>query len=91
MVSSSDFLADGTVAEGMATSLADVASEGVIDDPQAPETYGVGEGAPVIRFDVGQAQRGLTLGKTIEGARNGARDASAHQDVIRARQHCPVK
>ncbi|MGH0038040.1 MAG: DUF4340 domain-containing protein [Myxococcota bacterium] len=63
VVSPVDFPADEIAADAIASTLAKLSNEGVIDEPQSPETYGLGEDAPRVRFDVGQTQRGLTLGK----------------------------
>jgi hypothetical protein len=58
-----DFPADAATADGMAGALATLASEAVLEDPQPPEVYGLGEGARVVRFGVGGAERVLRIGK----------------------------
>lgn len=58
-----DFPADAANADGMAGALATLASEAVIEDPQPPAVYGLGEDARVVRFGVGGAERELRIGK----------------------------
>jgi hypothetical protein len=50
MVAPVDFPADGANADAMASALATLASEAVIEDPQPPAVYGLAEGARVVRF-----------------------------------------
>ncbi len=50
LVAPLEFPGDAVALDGVASSLADLASEGVIDDPQPPEVYGLGEDARVVRF-----------------------------------------
>ena len=77
-----DFLADGTVAEGMATSLADVASEGVIEGPQAPSVYGLEDGATVIHFLAGGQEHALRLGKLSPVGGNTYASTAAEPSVV---------
>ena len=58
-----DFPADAANADGMAGALATLASEAVIEDPQPPAVYGLGEDARVVRFGVGGAEHALRIGK----------------------------
>jgi hypothetical protein len=44
------FPADEAALSGMTSNLAELASEGVVAEPQAPEVYGLGEGAQEVRF-----------------------------------------
>ena len=64
-----EFPADRTTLEGMTEALAELASEGVIESPQAPEVYGLGEGAARVRFGTEAGEHVLRLGgKTPVGA-----------------------
>jgi hypothetical protein len=63
VVSPVDFPADEVAADGIASTLAKLASEGVIDDPQEPEAYGLGDDAARVRFEAGEKQETLVLGK----------------------------
>jgi hypothetical protein len=56
-------LGDPVALDGMASALAEVQSEATIDAPQAPEVYGLGEGAKVVRFRAKGEERTLRLGK----------------------------
>jgi hypothetical protein len=59
-----EFPADGFAADGLASSLATLASEARLEDPQPPAEYGLDEGsARIVRFRVGEAQHELRLGK----------------------------
>jgi len=57
------FPADAFAADGLASSLADLASEAEFEDPQPPEEYGLGEAARVVRFRAKGEEHGLRLGK----------------------------
>lgn len=56
------FPADEFSADGMAGALAQVASEAVVEEPRAPEVYGLGDGAQEIRFTAAGTQQLLRLG-----------------------------
>jgi len=58
-----EFPADEVTADGIASTLSKLSSEGVIDDPQARDVYGLGESASSLRFHAGDRDRTLTLGK----------------------------
>lgn len=58
-----DSPADATNADGIAGALATLVSEGVIEDAQARSVYGLADGAKVVRFGVGGAERELRIGK----------------------------
>lgn len=57
------FAAEETAVEGMASSLADLASEGVIEEPQPSDVYGLGEGATVVHFLAREKEHTLRIGK----------------------------
>lgn len=58
-----DFPADPVAADAIAGALATLASEAVIEEPQAPAVYGLGEGVQIVRFAAGGAERELRIGK----------------------------
>jgi hypothetical protein len=58
-----DFPADPTAADAIAGALAGLASEAVIDEPQGPEVYGLGEGVRVVRFSAAGVEHELRIGK----------------------------
>lgn len=58
-----DFPADPTAADGIAGALATLSSEAVIEEPQAPEVYGLGEDARVVRFSAEGEEHELRIGK----------------------------
>jgi len=58
-----EFPADAFAADGLASSLATLASEAALEDPQPPAEYGLDEGsARIVRFRVGEAPHELRLG-----------------------------
>jgi hypothetical protein len=57
-----DFPADAFAADGLASGLAGLASEAVLEDPQPPDEYGLGEGARVVRFTAGDVEHVLRIG-----------------------------
>jgi hypothetical protein len=57
-------LADGTAVDGMASSLAELASEAVIESPQPAAVYGLDAGERVVRFAAGEVEHELRVGKT---------------------------
>ncbi|UCE84637.1 MAG: DUF4340 domain-containing protein, partial [Deltaproteobacteria bacterium] len=57
-----DVRADAFEADGLATALAELESEQVLEDPQPPDVYGLGESARVVRFEVEGVARDLRLG-----------------------------
>ncbi|MBS1107063.1 MAG: hypothetical protein H6Q91_2565 [Deltaproteobacteria bacterium] len=66
-----EFPADGSNADAIASALAGITSEGVIEEAQGAEVYGLGEGARVVRFRAGGADQELRTGKkTPIGANN---------------------
>ena len=65
------FPADPSTADGLASALVGVVSEGVIEDAQGAEVYGLGAGANVVRFRAGGVDHELLTGKkTPIGANN---------------------
>lgn len=58
-----DFPADAPNADAIAGALATMSSEAVIEDPQPPEVYGLGEGVQVVRFSAGGREQELRIGK----------------------------
>jgi len=65
------FPADPSTADGLASALVGVTSEGVIEDAQGAEVYGLGAGAPVVRFRAAGVDHELHTGKkTPIGANN---------------------
>ncbi len=56
------FPADAFAADAMAAALSQITSEAVLEDPQPPEEYGLGEDASVIRFQAGETTHELRLG-----------------------------
>ncbi|MEN8183739.1 MAG: DUF4340 domain-containing protein [Myxococcota bacterium] len=55
--------ADPTVVDGLVGGLAELISEGAIDDPQAPEVYGLGAGASRVGFRRADGEGELWLGR----------------------------
>ncbi len=65
------FPADPSNADGIASALVGIASESVIEDAQGADVYGLGAGAPVIRFRAAGVDHELHTGKkTPIGANN---------------------
>ena len=56
------FPADAFAADSLSSSLAELVSESVLDDPQPPEEYGLAAGARIVRFRAGGQDYGLRLG-----------------------------
>jgi len=63
LVSPLEFPADTYTADNLASTLATLASEAVLEDPQPPDEYGLGDGARVVRFGAGEALHELRLGR----------------------------
>jgi hypothetical protein len=59
-----DRLADDASADGMASSLAELASEAVIEEPQPAAVYGLDAEDRIVRFRAGDAEHELRIGKT---------------------------
>lgn len=57
-----EFPADEITLNGMASSLAQLASEQVVAEPQAPEVYGLGEKARIVRFETSEGEHVLRIG-----------------------------
>ena len=65
------FPADPGNADGLASALVGITSEGVIEDAQGADVYGLGDGAPVLRFRAAGTLHELRTGKkTPIGANN---------------------
>ena len=62
LVSPVDFPGDDIVLDGIASALAQLSRESVIDSPQAPEVYGLGADSHVIYFTAKGSDHGLRLG-----------------------------
>jgi len=58
-----DFPADPATVDAIAGALATLASEAVIEEPQAPDVYGLGEGVRIVRFSAGGQEHELRIGK----------------------------
>lgn len=58
-----DFPADPTAADAIAGALARLTSEAVIEDPEPPAVYGLGEGVRIVRFAAKGQEHELRLGK----------------------------
>ena len=56
------FSGDAVNLNAIASTLANLASEDIIDDPAAPEVYGLGEAARLIQFRVGSETHALQIG-----------------------------
>jgi hypothetical protein len=56
------FPADAFAADGLASNLAGLTSESVLEDPQPAKEYGLGEGARVVRFSAGDVEQALRIG-----------------------------
>jgi hypothetical protein len=54
--------ADENTVSGMASALAQISSEGSIEESQAAEVYGLGEGAAQVRFETAEGGHTLLLG-----------------------------
>jgi hypothetical protein len=59
-----DRLADDASADGMASSLAELASEAVIEEPQPAAVYGLDAEERIVRFRAGESEHELRIGKT---------------------------
>lgn len=62
LVAPLSFPADAFAADGLAGSLAGLASETVLEDAQPPEEYGLAEGARVVRFATDEGEHALRVG-----------------------------
>jgi hypothetical protein len=58
-----DYPADDVAIDGLASGLADLASEGVIETPEEPAVYGLGEDARVVAFEVEGRSLELRVGR----------------------------
>jgi hypothetical protein len=63
LVAPLEFPADATATDNLASTLATLASESTLEEPAPPEEYGLGDGARVVRFGVGEARHELRLGR----------------------------
>jgi hypothetical protein len=63
LVAPVDFPADATTADGLASALEGMVSEGVIEDPQGLAVYGLDRDEKVVRFRANGAEHELRLGK----------------------------
>jgi hypothetical protein len=63
LVSPIQFPADAYAADNLASTLAGLASEAVLEDPQPPDEYGLGNDARVVRFGTADGEHELRLGK----------------------------
>lgn len=58
-----DFPADATAADAIATALATLSSETVLEDPQPLSVYGLGDEARILRFGAAGQEHELRIGK----------------------------
>ncbi|MCA9510066.1 MAG: DUF4340 domain-containing protein [Myxococcales bacterium] len=74
-----DFPADEPTADGIASALAELDPIADIATPQAPEVYGLGDAAHVVRFGAKGAEHALRVGRDapVGAARYAARDGDA--------------
>ncbi|HBZ70723.1 MAG TPA: hypothetical protein DEP35_13715 [Deltaproteobacteria bacterium] len=56
---------DPVALDGMANALAEISSQATIPDPQAPEVYGLGDSARVVKFRAKGAEHELRIGKSV--------------------------
>jgi len=57
-----EFPADEAGLSGMASALAQLSSEGRLEDPQAPAVYGLGDSARVVRFETAAGEHAVRFG-----------------------------
>ena len=55
---------DPVALDGMASALAELSSQTTIPDPQAPDVYGLGDSARLVRFHARGVEHTLRIGKT---------------------------
>jgi len=55
--------ADASQVDGIASSLAGLSSEAVVEGAQSPEVYGLGDSAKVVKFGAAGAEHALRVGK----------------------------
>ena len=75
------FPADAFAADGLASNLAELASEVVLEDPQPLDEYGLGEGARVVRFRAADAEYALRLGDKTPIGSNSYAKVEGRDDV----------
>lgn len=75
------FPADGFAADGLASNLAGLASEDVLEDPQGPEEYGLGDGARVVRFQAGK-EYALRLGNATPLGSNSYAQVEGSEQIV---------
>lgn len=80
LVAPLEFPADAYAADNLASTLATLASESVLEEPQPPDEYGLGDAARVVRFGAGGSEHELRLGK--DAPVGGGSYASAGGDAV---------
>jgi len=75
------FRADGFVVDGIASSLAQLASESSFAEPQPPEVYGLGDGAREIAFGAGDQEHRVRIGATTPMGGNSYVSVAGSDDV----------
>jgi len=75
------FRADGFVVDGIASSLAQLASESTYAEPQPPEVYGLGAGAREIAFGAGGQEHRVRIGAKTPMGGNSYVSVAGSDDV----------
>lgn len=81
------FRADGFVVDGIASSLAQLASETSYAEPQPPEVYGLGDGAQEIAFGAGGQEHRVRIGARTPMGGNSYVSVSGSDDVHTVRSY----
>ena len=81
------FRADGFVVDGIASSLAQLASETSYTEPQPPEVYGLGEGAREIAFGAGGQEHRVRIGAATPMGGNSYVSVDGSDDVHAVRTY----
>jgi hypothetical protein len=81
LVAPLEFRADSFAVDGMASALAQLASESRYEDPQPPEVYGLGAGAREISFGGGGKEHSLRIGDKTPMGGNTYLSVSGSDDV----------
>jgi hypothetical protein len=77
-----DFPADESAMSGLTSNLAELASESTVQEPQAPEVYGLGEGAQVVRFGAKDREHVVRFGARTPVEYNTYATADAGGQVV---------
>ncbi|MGH0030932.1 MAG: DUF4340 domain-containing protein [Myxococcota bacterium] len=76
------FPADAFAADGLASNLAELASELVLEDPAGPEEYGLADGARVVRFRADGEEHALRVGDKTPIGSNSYAQVEGRDDVV---------